>query len=311
MRIAYIILAHKQPELLVRLVERLDSPRALFLIHVDRKTEPAVFERMRRPLAGRENVTFLPRHVCHWAGWGHVRASLKGIAHLVRNRIDFDYASLMTGQDYPIKPLPEIESYLAAGGGREFFYLAPMPRDDWKDGGMHRIETWNFPLQGKMRRFPGKETFDSRLLTWAWAHANRRWQPRRRFLDGFEPYGAQCYWTLTRYCVEYIDGFVRRHPRFVRFFRWTYSPDELFYGTILGNSSFRERATLDNLRYQDWDRDRARASGRRPPAVLDTGDLPRLAGSGKLFARKFDLEVDAGVLDAIDRELLDLGSGDA
>ncbi len=311
-KIAYIILAHKLPELLVRLVERLDSPRALFLIHVDRKTRPEVFGRMRRPLAGRENVTFLPRHVHHWAGWGHVRASLKGIFHLVRNRVDFGYAALLTGQDYPIKPRHEIESFLAAGGTREFLYLSPMPRSDWGEGGgMERIETWNFHFQGKMRRFPGKERFDSRLLTWAWAHVNRTWQPRREFLTGFEPYGGHCYWCLTRECIEYVHDFVVSNPHFVRFFRWTWAPDHFFYSTIVGNSRFKVHATLDNLRYVDWDRDRARASGRHPPAVLETGDLPRLAGSNALFGSKFDLEIDAEVLDAIDRELLDLGGADA
>ena len=38
---------------------------------------------------------------------------------------------------------------------------------------------------------------------------------------------------------------------------------------------------------------------------------PRLAASGKSFARKFDTEVDAEILDLIDEELLGQASSDS
>lgn len=305
MKLAYIISAYKLPEMLVRLIERLDSPRALFLVHVDRKSGPEVFERMRAPLAGRENVVFLPRHVCHWGDFGHVKASLKGIRHLIEQGIDFRYAILLTGQDYPIKPVTEIERFFLESNDREFIVLLPMPRDDWEGrGGLDRIERWHFRLFGRQVALPGRAKFNSRLATWLWAHFNRRFRPKRNFPSGFRPYGGNGYWCLTRECVEYIDDFVSRHRRFVRFFRRVRIPDEIFFQTIVGNSSFAERAAGDNVRFMDWDRERARAAGDRPPAVLRSADLPRLAGSTALFARKFDPAVDAAVLDAIDRELL-------
>ncbi len=310
MKLAYVISAYKLPEMLVRLVRRLDSPRALFLIHVDRKTEPEVFERMRAPLAGRENVVFLPRHLCHWGDFGHVRATLKGIRHLVDHRIDFRYAILLTGQDYPIKPVAEIERFFLEDTDREFIVFSPMPRDEWKgggrfgSGGMDRIERWHFRLFGRPVSYPGKAKFDSRLLTWIWAHLNRRFRPKRRFPAGFRPYGGNAYWCLTRECVRHIHDFVSQHRSFVRFFHHVRIPDEIFIQTIVGNSPFAERAAGKDLRFVDWDRERARAAGTRPPAVLDSADLPRLAGSSALFARKFDSTVSAGLLDAIDRELL-------
>ena len=44
--------------------------------------------------------------------------------------------------------------------------------------------------------------------------------------------------------------------------------------------------------------------------MLRSEDFPKLAASPKLFARKFDATVDAGVLDLIDRQLLRVGAVD-
>jgi hypothetical protein len=66
------------------------------------------------------NVTFLKRHKCYWGDFGHVRATLEGIAYLFNNEIEFDYLILLTGQDYPIKPNREIETLLRRSNGKQF-----------------------------------------------------------------------------------------------------------------------------------------------------------------------------------------------
>ena len=54
------------------------------------------------------DVTWLPRHRSQWGGFGHVRATLKGIDHVVASGVPFDYAVLLTGQDYPLRSPAEI-----------------------------------------------------------------------------------------------------------------------------------------------------------------------------------------------------------
>jgi hypothetical protein len=70
-------------------------------------------------------------------------------------------------------------------------------------------------------------------------------------------------------------------------------PDELFFQTIVLHSPFADTVVNDNLRYIDWSR-------RPAPAILHAQDFPSLIGSGKLFARKFDANVDARILDMLD-----------
>ena len=125
-RIAYVISAYTLPAQLVRLVRRLATPGVTFAVHVDRKTRRSVVDEM---VAGtRElDVTFLPRHVSHWGGFGHVRTSLKGIDHLYRTGVEFDYAVLLTGQDYPLRAAASIAERLGGSGGASFMNWWPLP----------------------------------------------------------------------------------------------------------------------------------------------------------------------------------------
>src|ERR1700761_1322532 len=101
MRIAYIISAYKCADLLIRLVHRLHTSTSIILIHVDKRTSRNQYTEMIAGVSHLPNVVFLKRHNCHWGDFGHVRATLKGLAYLFKNSINFDYLLLLTGQDYP------------------------------------------------------------------------------------------------------------------------------------------------------------------------------------------------------------------
>ncbi len=277
MRIAYVILAHQLPQQLVRLVRRLDTPNALFFVHVNRRSDDAVYEAARAGLAELDNVVFLRRHKLYWGGFGHVRATLEGLDELYRRSAQFDYVALLTGQDYPIKPASAIERTLGDSGGRSFMAYDRLP-GGWEDG-MKRITHWHSRRIGVPR---------------GW---HLELPIRRRLPQRLVPYGGSSYWWLSREAVDYVRGFVAEHPRFVRFFEHVDVPDEIFFHTILMNSPLREAVVNDELRHVDWTRDPL-------PAIFGVGDLETLRRSPKLVARKFDVTVDAEIMDLIDRELL-------
>jgi hypothetical protein len=66
--------------------------------------------------------------------------------------------------------------------------------------------------------------------------------------------------------------------------------------TLLMGSPFRSRVAGHNLTYAKW----TPTSGPHPK-TLGIEDLPSLESSSKLFARKFDADVDSTVLDELDR----------
>jgi hypothetical protein len=74
-------------------------------------------------------------------------------------------------------------------------------------------------------------------------------------------------------------------------------PDEIFFQTVLMNSPYKNGIIYDNLRYIIW------SPGSRHPATLNIRYFEDFMNSNKLFARKFDTNIDADVLDMIDREI--------
>jgi hypothetical protein len=303
MRIAYIISAYKNADQLVRLVKRLDTPANSFLIHVDRRTPAGEYQRMRAPLVALPNVYFLERHPCHWGDFGHVRASLKGIAEIYRRAVDFDYAFLLTGQDYPMKSNRAIAHYLKEHPGESFLHHYPIPNPALPNehGGLDRFQYWYVHVGERELIFPAPRRFRSGVLTALWSALVRLYPRRRPFPTGFQPYGGSGYWSLARDSLDYVHDFVQRHPAFVNYFRHAHIPDEIFFQTILLNSPFKDTLVNDDLRFAYWP-----ANDAGSPAVLLTDDFQRLlaARPSALFARKFDTTQDARILDTIDAQLL-------
>jgi hypothetical protein len=276
MRIAYIISAYKYPHQLVRLVRALHTGSTAFFVHVDKKSDAEVYEESVRGVHDLPRVVFLERHTCHWGGFGHVRATLKGIDEIFRRYLDIDYVFLLTGQDYPIKSNREIERFLSKSHGKSYLGYSPLPSPRWSPrGGLDRIERWHLRAYG--------------------FHLELPWL--RRFPEGLRPFGGGAYWCLSEEALRYVHEFVNNRPDYVTFFRHVDIPDELFFHTIILNSPHRENVVNDNLRYIDWTKGPS-------PAILTMADFDEMSRSPKLFARKFDTTVDDEVLDMIDERIL-------
>lgn len=272
--VAYLVLAHRNPRQVARLIRRLATDRASFLVHIDRRAGAGVEKDVRSLVEGTPGVDFLERHRCYWSGFGMVRATLSALERLVEPRVQFDHALLVSGQDYPLRAPEAIERFLGQNEGRSFMTATSLP-NEWPGGGLPRIERWHLV---------SRVVLDLRL---PW---------KRRIPTGLAPYGGGAWMCLSREAVEYVVGFTYRQPEVVRFFEHALHPDELLFQTILMNSPLAETVVLDHFRYIDWSVDPG-------PATLTARDFPTLIESGKLFARKFDVDVDATVLDLLDEHI--------
>ena len=305
MRIAYIISAYKFPDLLIRLVHRLHTPASVILIHVDKRTDDEQYREIIEGVNHLTNVVFLERHNCHWGDFGHVRATLKGLAYLFNRNASFDYVFLLTGQDYPIKSNSYIESFLNKRNGKEFISYYSFPNTAWgENGGMQRIEQWHFrfledcpirPLHAFVH-LPSTREFDSKVKSIIYSSVNKMFT-KRTLPGNLKAFGGPGYWCLTRACAEFIHQYVVKNQGFVKFFRYVDIPDEIFFHTIILNSSFASNVINDDLRCID-------ISEGRGPRIWRKSDLEILAQSKGLIARKFDTGVDREILDLIDARLL-------
>jgi hypothetical protein len=120
MNLAYIILFHKCPDQLFALVDRLNDSTTTFVIHVCKKTPRSVFNDVKRHLSRYPNVFFCSRENGRWGGFGIVQGTINALKTLSEKRATFDYVSLISAQDLPLKTNEEMRSFFVRNKGTEY-----------------------------------------------------------------------------------------------------------------------------------------------------------------------------------------------
>jgi hypothetical protein len=279
MKIAHLILVHKNPQQVERLIRALDHPVFDFFIHLDRKADIRLFEF----LSAKENVFFIKNRVnIRWAGYGTIQATINGFLEIVPK--GYDYINVISGQDFPLKPSEYIVQFFQNNRGKEF--ITCLSITDWKDG-WQRAENISFVNW----RLPGRFALE-KIAKWFFQ--------KPKFSKDYHLVGRANWFTLTNEAAKYILNFIEAHPRIVRFFKYTWGADELMMPTILYNSKFRDNI-IDNLVYVDWT---GRTDGH--PNILTMEHLPALQQTQKLFARKFDIDVDKQILTHLEEQTVSI-----
>jgi hypothetical protein len=280
LKTAYLILAHANPKQLERLVDRLVFPGVDIYIHIDKKANFSHFEFLKQ----RPYLFFVKERVkVAWGAYSIVQATVNGLKQIESTGISYNIVHLISGQDYPLKTNQEIQDFFAANKDKAFMHTLDVATE-WQEA-IPRVEYYhftNFSFAGKFRL----EKFFRKLL------------PKRKMPGNLIAVGRSQWFSITMEHLSYILKYMDEHPEFVRFFNLTWAPDEIVFQTILFDSPFKSQMINENMRYIDW------TGGGASPKTLTIDDKNPMANSGMLFARKFDQNTDASILDWIDQELL-------
>jgi len=298
MKIAFLIAAHKYPELLVRLVRRLESPLASIFIHIDKDADIRPFKNLFLR-EGIRDVHWVPRVRCRWGTFDQVKASLTLLREALRTDQKAGMYVLLSGQDYPLRTPEFMADFFERNKGISFVKWARLPWSIWPDtGGFERLTHYHF-LIGKQRlEYPCKEIPRARRLRFMYRLCGLFLPKTRPLPQEVVFFGGLSWWNITRGAAERIFVYLWQNARFARIFHYTKSSDEIFFQTILMNS---EGFNLENndLRCVFWD-------GRRNeyPAIVRIEDFDEIRSSGMLFTRKVDPRYSLDLMDKIDSELL-------
>ena len=119
MKIAYLILAHKNPGQLARLIAALSRPESVFYVHIDRKVKEEPFRRALQTF-GADTIFVRERHTVSRGGFSIVEATLSLIRDCLAGADKVDRAVLLSGQDYPIKSCNQILQFFEESREQEF-----------------------------------------------------------------------------------------------------------------------------------------------------------------------------------------------
>lgn len=284
MRIAHVIMAHKNPPQLLRLIERLQHPNFDIYIHIDKKVPSDKF----KFLTEKTNITFIKNRVeCNWGGNNFFKAIINSVSEVLHLNKDYAFINLLSGQDYPIATADDIYNYWGKNPDKNFISYDPSRESDWWKGAVNRYEKYHFTDLHFKWKYLLQKIVNTVL-------------PKRTLPYSFELFGGRnaSWWTITGGCAKYLVDELLLDKKLWDFLKYSWCADEFMVCSLIMNSKFRDKAVNHNLRYIDWSEGNAR------PKLLGIGDFDHIKDSGMFFARKFDQEIDSRILDKIDRECL-------
>jgi len=284
MRVAHIILTHKNPAQLVRLIKSMQHPQFDFYVHADAKVALETW----KVNENFPDVTFIKKRVeCNWGGFTIVQAIFNAISEVLASGKTYDFINLLSGQDYPINSPENIYNFLLQHPGKNFIAYDESHQTDWWRTAADRYEKYHFTDLNFRGRF-----FAERIVNMI--------APARKVPDGTILYGGNkaTWWTISGECAAYMNNEFNHSPRLINFLRFCWGTDEIVIPTLIMNSVFKNQVVNDNLRYIDW------SEGNASPKSFDISDFDKISRSKMLFARKFDLDHDEKILNKIDQTLL-------
>lgn len=265
-------------------------------------------------LAGQDRVDVMNMPGGNRVDFFQVEGYLKALALARRHATAYDWVVNLTGQCYPVRPLGGFGEHLAAGGAdayilcREVFAetgrLWPLEeaharynyRYHWRLT-RHELPRWAHLVTSVVREIVNRTQPWVRMDT-AYALQIGLRHAKPYLPEGWRLHGGFYFMAISRRAADKLLDFSLERPDVMRHFRLMNLSSEVYAHTVLANDPtirLRDEVPL----YVDYSH-----SPRGRPRVLTVADIESLEHSGYYFARKFVLQDDDEVFNALDRRVL-------
>lgn len=281
MKLVYFILIHKNPNQVKLLIDQLTTSSTEFILHVDLKADLNAFKSI---LYGK-HIHYLTNRVnVNWGGFSMVDAINEGMIFAINN-LKFNRFIYITGQDFPIKSNKFLLNYFAENPTLNLINGFKLPDEQWADCGVSRITNFSFS--------DIKFSIVRKILNRTFSVFNIK----RKFNIGFDWFGGTAYFAisyeLAREIITDLNGMAKKIKKHLKY---AYCPDEIYFNTLFHNILGIKNSAF-NFHLIKWPREG------RHPLILQATDIDEIFNSDKLFARKFDLEVDGEIINLVKKTI--------
>lgn len=299
MKIAYIVLAHKDPKQLRRLTDHLTKSGDVY-VHLDKKTD---FREFCEQFGAHPRVYISQKFSVWWAGWSMIKAYMHLMEIAYTAPEGYDRFVLMTGQDYPLMTANEIKTEFEKCKDVEFVMaynlaMSPVPTDCNKV-----LKRWylDVPL------FSGKlwlkcwRGFAYRFLTQPWKRKSVKVPLGGKEVD---PYFGQMLSSFTRDGIELLLRTYHTDKAYNARMKRIFASVELYWQTVIFNSPLRGKTVQGGAEHEITEH-----FGWAPhhyhsyivdTSVYDENDFEELKNCGYMFCRKVVQGKSDGLMDKID-----------
>lgn len=285
MKAAYIILAHKNPKQVARMISRLNTKNTSFHIHVDSSKDITKFEEEISKINQFQNIFFTEnRYRPKWGGFNAIKAEVELLKAAVKATPDA--ILFISGQDYPIKSNRFLEEYLLQYKDKVLF--------QYQEVDLSKPNTTDHYYFADYFDYK-KDSFDYKKVSII-ARIMTKLLSKRTYLQNTTPYTGRVQFVMPADVAEYVIKEFEQNKTFNNHYKYTLMVDEQYFHTMLLNSKYKDRVVNTQTHYADYDAPH--------PVVWTSKDLAELAQQEALFARKFDTDIDETILDLIDEHIL-------
>lgn len=271
-KIAYILLCHKDPESIVKQANSLTAAGDFISIHFDARATAADFKQIQDGLADNPNVAYGKRIKCGWGEWSLVQASLNAIIAAEEAFPAATHFYMVSGDCMAIKPVGYTHKFLE-DRNRDFIECEDFFESDWIKVGL------------KEERLIYRHWFNERqqkALFYTSLNLQQKFGIKRAVPKDIEMRIGSQWWCLRRKTIESILAFINERKDVMSFFRTTWIPDETFFQTMVCHlvpTEEIEARTLTFLMFSDYGM----------PVTFFNDQYELLLSQEHLFARKISV----------------------
>lgn len=317
MTLAFVVQTYKdldQIEHLARTLARGTRDRLTVINHRGSDSD-------RKRLAGTEGVDHVLPSPGGRARFGVIDGLISSMRWLEKQPKLYDWLFVLSGQDYPVRPLRELEAELQSSDLDGYFHhfdalneieaMAPPMR--WDRSLVEERYHFQYTLlkENVSRLDRALLKIPRHLIAWSSRsfrlHTSFALMLGHRpaempFTPDFKLYGGNYWMTISRKAVRALLEFVDQRPDIVHYFRGVIAPEESFVQTVLANNPDL-KLTRRELRYADFAN-----TNHGSLKELGLADLVRVRASGCYLARKLDFRRNPGLSEALDKIVLGPGA---
>ena len=285
-KICFLLLCHKNPELIVEQAEMLTDSGDYVSIHFDARASLADFTTIKDALNDNNHVCFANRVKCGWGEWSLVQGTLNALRKGFETFTDATHFYMLSGDCMPIKPVTHMHQFLD-DSGKDYIEHHDYFESDWIKVGL------------KEERLIYRHWFNERArkpVFYASVTVQKALGLQRALPEGLQIMIGSQWWCLRRSTISKLLKFIDKRPDVVRFFKTTCIPDETFFQTLVMHliaGSEVESRTLTFLSFSDYGL----------PTVFYEDHLEFLLSQDFLFARKISPHA-AGLKKSLSEEFL-------
>lgn len=270
MKHAFLLMAHGNWELLTKLIVKLDHPDNDIFLHIDKKVSfPEDIKKALEESVHYSKLTFVKRIRINWGGYSQINSELS-LFEAAYDLHKYDYYHIMSGVDFPIKPMENIHRFFEENNGCEFVDDEP---DEWTDKTVWQFRYYH-PLQELVGRKNSRK-YPSFFIEFYLLKIQQLLKIDRRKKHPEIHFKRAPNWvSVTNDFVSYI---LSQKGQIRKWFRWTKCSDEMFVPTLLFNSKFVEKQR-PCMRLIDWTRGL--------PYTFTINEIDEITKSNCLFVRK-------------------------